>query len=192
MAAIAVGVAFGGIAMVAGPASAGKPTITATGNVSCSGLNGKVKINPPLTNANTQPSTITAKIKATCTGSTETGVTPSAAKGSVLSVGTSPGTCSGLTQPGTTPFGVDLKWKGTGGKINPSHVTFPNVTPAGIGFDLNNGDTSGSYAGNDNADAHANIDIPDFAACDPGPPPKNKPAKGIKKLTITSGTLTIT
>jgi hypothetical protein len=69
------------------------------------------------------------------------------------------------------------------------------VAPEGGGFGLHDGDVTGSWAGTDNADAQANIDSgPVIAAlttpggCDPNEKGK---AKGIKKLTITSGTLSI-
>jgi hypothetical protein len=112
------------------------------------------------------------------------------------SQGTNPGTCSGLLEPGTTPFTVTVKWKGTGGKINPSTIVFPSAGPEGGGFGLHDGDVGGSYAGTDNADAQANVDLGAVAndlatECDPQPP-KNKPPKGIKKITIISGTLDIT
>jgi hypothetical protein len=197
MAASVAAIALGGLAMTAGVASAaGKPTITATGSVHCTGLVGKVSIKPALTNVNTLPSVTDSKTKATCTGTTEQGVTPTSAKSTTHSVGTSPGTCSGLLLPGTTPFTSITNWKASGGHINPSTTVFPNVTPAGGGFALLNGDVTGSYAGNNNASAQANIDIAAVATalatkCDPIPP-KNKAPKGIKKIVILSGTTDIT
>ena len=99
LAGVTAALALGGIAVAAGPAgAAAKPPIfNATGTLHCS-ITGKVKINPPLTNANTLPSTTTAKLKGTCSGTTGNPVvTPSGVKGSVLSVGTSAGY---LRQPG--------------------------------------------------------------------------------------------
>ncbi|HZJ25737.1 MAG TPA: hypothetical protein VFF40_01765 [Acidimicrobiia bacterium] len=199
--AAATALTFGGLALVASPAGAGKPPpFDATGSVTCS-IWGKAKIDPPLTNANVLPSTTTAKIKGkdTCSGTTGNPlVTPTTIKAVVTSTGTEAGTCDGLVTPGTSPFNVDIKWKAAGGKLNPSTIVFPGITPAGIGFDLNNGNTTGSYAGtaNANAHAHANIDPAglNFALCAPTVKPsgKIKAAKGIKKLVVTSGTISIT
>jgi hypothetical protein len=185
---------------VATPAGAAKIAVgNATGTVHCT-TTGKVKISPALTNANTLPSTTTAKIKSiSCTGTTgNAAVTISKAKGSATSTGTSPGTCTGLLTPGTTPFSVHVDWKATGGSLNATDITYANVGPSGIGFDLpSNGAAgaatstiTGSYAG-EKSWSHATIALPDLTLCNPGPPPKNKPAKGIKKLTITGGTIDI-
>jgi hypothetical protein len=201
LAAVAAGLALGSLAVVAGPAGAAKPTITATGNVNCS-ISGKIKINPPLTNVNTQQSVITGKLKGTCTGSTEQGVTPAKVKITVNYTTSGPGTCNGLATPGVDPFSFDLAWKGSGGKINPSHATLKGFVLTGVpnfGFDLPNPNApnpkttvTGSYAGTNTASSHAHIDVPDTSVCDPQPP-KNKAPKGIKKIAILPGsTLTIT
>jgi hypothetical protein len=201
--AAAAALAFGGVAMAATGADAAKPPpFAADGTVNCN-IAGKVKISPALTNSNPFPSTTTAKIKGTCSGTTgNPAVTPSAVKATVQSVGTEPGTCDGLVEPGDTPFTAFLEWKALGGKINPSSVTFPGLTPiiaVPPGFALNDGDSAaealpgvpGSYAGNNVADANAFLDaFPDFSLCDPQPP-KFKPPKGIKKLTIASGNISI-
>jgi hypothetical protein len=53
---------------------------------------------------------------------------------------------------------------------------------------------TGSYAGANNASAHASIDVPDTSVCDPSTSPsgKVKAPKGIKKIVIKPGsTLTI-
>jgi hypothetical protein len=203
MTAVAVAIGFGGIAAFAGPASAGKPVLgNATGNVTCP-VTGKVKIVPPLTNVNTQPSTTTAKTKAPapCTASGGTigayGITK--AKGLVTSTGTEPGTCSGVLEPGSTPFNATITWKSGGAKLNPSTVTFANVGPAGDGFDLpSNGaagkgtsTVNGSFAG-DTAWSHASVDLAQVASqlatCDPNEKGK---VKGIKKITITGGHITL-
>jgi hypothetical protein len=141
LSALAGALAFGGIVAMSGPVSAAKPTITATGNVSCA-ITGKVKIDPPLKNTNTTPSTVT----------------------------------------------------GSGGKINPSTATLKGFVVTAVpdfGFDLPNPNASnpkstvtGSYAGTNNATAHAHIDVPDTSKCDSQ---GGKPAKGIKKIAILPG-----
>ena len=122
------------------PVSAAKPTITAQGSVNCS-ITGKVKISPPLTNTNTVPSTISGKLKGTCSGTTEGGVTPTKVKIGITYRGSGPGTCNGLAQPGVDPFTMSLAWKGAGGKINPSTATLKGFVLTGVpnfGFDLPN------------------------------------------------------
>lgn len=194
--ATATALAFGGLGLVAPSAAAKKPPpFDATGTVNCS-IAGKVKIKPALTDNNTLPSTTTAKLKGFCSGTTGNSlVTPSKIKAVAVSVGVDPGTCSALITPGTAPWTVTIKWKASGGKINPSTVTFAGIVPAGIGFDLSNGNTVGSYAGTANADAHANLDPAglDFSKCADTVKPngKVKSAKGIKKLVVTSGTFSI-
>ena len=129
----AAALALGGIAAVAGPASAGKVALgNATGTVSCN-ITGKVKISPALSDINTLPSTTTAKTKSrTCTSSGGTiGANPiTKAKGVVTSTGTTPGTCSGLLAPGTSPFTAAITWKAAGATLNPSTITFANLAPA--------------------------------------------------------------
>ena len=165
LAATAAVLAVGGAVAMSDPAGAApKPTITATGNVTCQ-ITGKIKINPPLTNPNTVPSTITGNLKGTCTGSTEQGVTPTKVKIGLTYQGSGPGTCNGLAEPSTDPFSVSLTWKASGGKINPSTATLKGFVLTGVpnfGFDLPNptapsprSTVSGSYAGTNNASAHA-------------------------------------
>lgn len=195
LAATSAALAFGGIAVLSSPAGAAKPTITATGNVSCS-ITGKIKINPPLTNVNTSPSVISGKVKGTCTGSTESGVTPAKVKIGISYTTSGPGTCNGLAEPGVDPFTFALAWRGSGGKINPSTATLNGFVLTGVpnfGFDLPNpsgpsprATVTGSYAGTNTASAHAHIDVPDTSVCDPQPP-KNKAPKGIKKIAILPG-----
>jgi hypothetical protein len=195
LAATSAALALGGIAVMSSPAGAAKPTITAQGSANCA-ITGKVKINPPLTNVNTQQSVITGKLKGTCTGTTEGGVTPTKVKVTIAYTTSGPGTCNGLAQPGVDPFTLGLTWKGSGGKINPSTATLKGFVLTGVpnfGFDLPNPNApnpkttvTGSYAGTNTASAHAHIDVPDTSVCDPQPP-KNKAPKGIKKIPILPG-----
>ena len=198
LAATAAALALGGITVASDTAGAAKTTITATGNVSCS-IAGKVKINPPLTNQNTVPSTVTGKLKGACTGSTESGVTPTKVKITLTYTGSGPGTCNGLAEPSVDPFSINLRWKGSGGKINESNAVLKGFVLTGVpnfGFDLPNpnapspqSSVTGSYAGSNNAQAHAHIDVPDTSRCDPTTKPngKVKAAKGIKKIPILPG-----
>jgi hypothetical protein len=190
-------VALGGVAVLSGPAGAAKPVITATGSANCS-IAGKVKINPPLTNQNTQPSVVTGKLKGTCTGTTEGGVSPTGVKIGVSLTTSNPGTCNGLATPTSDPFTLTMQWKAAGGKINPSSATLKGFVLTGtpnFGFDLPNpsapspqSTVTGSYAGTNSAHAHAHIDVPDTSVCDPTTKNgKTKPAKGIKKIAILPG-----
>lgn len=189
--------ALGGVAVLSAPAGAAKPVITATGSVNCQ-IAGKVKISPPLTNQNTQPSNVTGKLKGTCTGTTESGVSPTGVKIGVSLTTSQPGTCNGLATPSADPFTLNMSWKGSGGKINPSTGTLKGFVLTGtpnFGFDLPNpgapnpqSTVTGSYAGTNNAHAHAHIDVPDTSVCDPTTKNgKTKPAKGIKKIAILPG-----
>jgi hypothetical protein len=198
LAATAAALALGGITVASDTAGAAKPTITATGSVNCN-IEGKIKIDPPLKNTNTVPSTITGKLKGTCTGSTEQGVSPAKVKIEVTYRGSGPGTCNGLAEPSVDPFSMSLKWKGNNGKINPSNATMKGFVLTGVpnfGFDLPNPSApsprttvTGSYAGSNTAQAHAHIDVPDTSVCDPTTKPngKVKAAKGIKKIVIKPG-----
>lgn len=184
--------AMGGLAVIATPAGAAKiPVGNANGHASCA-ITGKVKFSPALSSTNTLPVTTTAKIKGTCTGDTQNAlVEPVKMKAAVISTGGNP-TCAGLTTPGTADFVADVTWKATGGTMNPSHVVFPGLAPSGLSFNLGNGTTTGSYAGTANATATANIALPDLTRCGPTVVgTKTKPPKGLKKLTITSGTINI-
>jgi hypothetical protein len=203
LAVLSAGLVVGGAVAAPEMASAAKPTVTANGNVNCS-ISGKVKISPPLTNQNTVPSTISGHLKGTCTGSTESGVTPTGVKIGISYASTQPGTCNGLATPGNDPFTITATWKAAGGKINQTTATlkgFALTTLPNFGFDIPNpsapsprSTVTGSYAGSNNATAHAHIDVPDTSKCDPTTTPsgKVKKAKGIKKIEILAGsTLTI-
>ena len=140
------------------------------------------------------PSSVTGKLKGTCTGTTESGVSPAKVKVGIVYHGTGPGTCNGLATPSTDPFTLSLTWKGNGGKINPTTATLKGFVLTGVpnfGFDLPNPNSpspqstaTGSYAGTNNGHAHAHIDVPDTSKCDSQ---NGKPAKGIKKIAILPG-----
>jgi hypothetical protein len=197
LASTAAALALGGVAVLSEPAGAAKPTITATGSVDCA-ISGKVKISPPLANDNTSRSTITGKLKGTCTGTTEQGVSPSKVKIGLTYTTSGAGTCDGLVQPGSDPFTAALTWKGNNGKINPSTAVLKGFVLTGspsFGFRLPNPSSTppqstvtGSYAGTNNAQAFAAIDVPDTSVCEPTTKNgKTKKAKGIKKIVIKPG-----
>ena len=196
---------------MASPASAGKVALgNATGTVHCT-TTGKVKISPALSEINTQPSTTTAKTKSgSCTASGGTiGANPvTSAKATVTSTGTTPGTCAGLLTPGTTPFTAAIKWKASGASLNASSITFANVGPSGVGFDLPGTGVAGAATttitgsfGGERAWAHADADAGPLLAAiaDVGPTATGKgcganakgKAKGIKKITLTGGTIDV-
>jgi hypothetical protein len=219
--AVAVALGFGGAAAAfASPAGAAKPDLgNATGNVTCQ-ITAKVKISPPLKDSvvapNLTPSTTTAKTKSTsCTsngGTIGTFMNGGKSKGLVTSTGTEPGTCTGLAEPGDTPFTSEITWKPSGAKANGSSITFANVgaTETLDGFLLPAaGETgkgtsviTGSFAGH-TAWAFANLGgLPDISKCfdvttvkpgKNGKPDKvkTKAAKGLKKLVVVSGHITI-
>lgn len=143
-------------------ASAGKPLVTAVGSVTCGAPgSGKAKINPPFTLSpgGAGPRVTTSKFKTTCTGTTGNPlVTPISAKiGAVSTSANSNTTCAELQTPAETATTtvVNIKWKATGGKINPTTIIFTTLqggVPA-MGF-TSPGPTgtsivTGSYAGND-------------------------------------------
>jgi hypothetical protein len=176
-------------------ASAGKPTVTATGSVSCGAPgSGKAKIKPPIKLA-AQPGTrtTTSKFKVTCTGTTGNAlVTPISAKITSTST-TAAVSCVDLQAAGETPLQsvLDIKWKASGGKINPTHIVFTstlNGTPAsGATFPGPTGTSivTGSYAGNDALSTVVNIDPVQtlIDAC---------LGKGIKKLNFGPNNLSLT
>jgi hypothetical protein len=194
----AAALTMGGVVAFAGPAGAGAkvPLGDAHGTLNCSGITAKVKFNPPLANNNTVPSetTIKSKISGPCSGSLNgaPGAAVTKAKGTGFIHGNSPGTCSGLTQDGTAPVVLHTIWKASGATMNPSDTTFDGVGSEGVGFKLpkTGGSvtaSSGSYNGQ-SVEIHAQADLPDLTKCNPGP---NGKTKGIKKLTIHSGTIAI-
>jgi hypothetical protein len=184
-------VAATGIVVASAPAGAAKPTITATGNVSCT-LVGKVKFNPVLSTSFVASSTVTGKLKGPCTGSTEQGVTPVKAKvtmvGSVL-----PGTCVGALNSPWAGVQLSVRWKGEGGKINPTNVSvIGGMQQSGNGWANSDSVTTGSYFGGANAALQLNSasGINDLVAGTCVPNEKGK-VKGVKKMTLEPSPLTI-
>jgi hypothetical protein len=183
----------------------------ATGTVTCTLPKLKVSFSPPLTSAGTGSDTIT--IKGTFKSCTDAGGNVSITSGKVLS-GTfsSTGGCNGLLAGTTSPVNLTISWKGkslAGGKatINNSVVSINGAAPAfssggDVGFELPNpassspGSVSGSLAGPVVHHSFAYSTTSAATAGDECSPTtsgsgKVKPAKGIKKLSVKSGTITI-
>jgi hypothetical protein len=190
--AAAVAVASSGlVAATATGAAAGKPTITATGgDVTCD-IGGKAVIKPKLNNPwvaadhssdpnpavvalpntdfgdHSTPSVTTFKGKGTCTGTATDGVstvTVTAIKVTVgITAATNTNSCAGLVDTGDSAVHVDIAWKGSDGKVNPT--TLDNVDlgqavlPGGVGFSLSGGTVAGSFAGGTSS-ATAFVDPP--------------------------------
>jgi hypothetical protein len=192
--AVALGTA-GLVAAGATSASAGKPVVTAVGSVTCGAPgSGKAKINPPFKlTPGVGPRVTTSKFKTTCTGTTgNPAVTPISAK--ITATSTSPNSdtlCTELTQAAETPTvtTVFIKWKGAGGKINPTNITFTTLnggTPAG-GFTSPGPSgvsiVTGSYEGND----AVSVVLVDPSTVTALTNSCLNPKKGIKKLAFSSG-----
>jgi hypothetical protein len=116
------------ISVVGGDAaSAAKPVVTAVGVPSCNGA-GKIKIDPPVTNSPVAGTrTLTTKLKFGCTGATGNPlVTLSSGKWTSTTTMSASVTCATwddvISRPSTTV--ADIKWKGVGGKINPTHLVY--------------------------------------------------------------------
>jgi hypothetical protein len=155
------GALAGTFVVVVDSAGAAKPTITATGEAGCSGVaKGKVKFSPPLRNVSPFGTKVTVKVNLgnSCSGTTGNPlVTPIGAKVTIEGVvkGTTP--CTGGFSLG--PNTAEIKWKGQGGKINPTQLHFvdaaggwftsppPHMQSHFPGFSTN-AVVTGSYAGN--------------------------------------------
>ena len=200
--ALALALPFASVALLAAPAQA-KGTFSgpATGTVTCTGVSLKVKFSPKLT-ATTGGSAI--KVTGKLTSCNVSGSTDTISSGKIK--GTLPGTgtgCAGLASgnPNVLPFTV--KWKGThnGGKAKFTDSTL-NVNgdvadqdgSGNVGFELPDpsmppgGNVTGSFASSS---------IPDEShAYTTGVTQSSLTAqcfakKGVSKLTIDHGTITI-
>lgn len=172
-------------------ASAGKPLVTAVGSATCGAPgSGKGKVVPPFTLV-AQPGNrvTTSKFKTTCTGTTGNPlVTPTSAKIVSTSTSSAAATCVTLQAGGeaATNTVVDIFWKASGGKINPTHIVYTTIlggTPAN-GFTLpgptGTATVTGSYAGNDSV---SQVVVSDTVAALTA----KCLGKGIKKLNFGSG-----
>ena len=192
-----------------GSASAKKgPTYSgpALGAVTCTGINVKLKFSPP---AKLSTGGSSSSIKGTFSNchvtSTPAGVTETISVGKVTGSATGAGTgCSGLASGSTTPIHLTMAWKGTyagNGDSGKAKFTNTTATPNGTasasdaqgnsGFEVPNPDSSpspavtGSFAGSEanesflySSEGTSAI----LALCE---------GKGLKKLSLTHGTITI-
>lgn len=172
-------------------ASAGKPLVTAVGSATCGAPgSGKGKVVPPFTLV-AQPGNrvTTSKFKTTCTGTTGNPlVTPTSAKIVSTSTSAASATCVTLQMGGEAPTNtvVDIFWKASGGKINPTHIVYTTIlggTPVN-GFTLpgptGTATVTGSYAGNNSV---SQVVVSDTVAALTA----KCLGKGIKKLNFGSG-----
>jgi hypothetical protein len=203
------------VVVVASPATATpKPTFSgnATGTVTCTLPKLKISFSPPLTTANTGLDTIT--IKGILKDCSNAGGNVNITMGKILS-GTfsSSGGCDGLINGTTSPVQLTIAWKGKslqGGKatIGNSVVSVNGAAPAfnsatDVGFELPNpghgGSITGSFAGSVTSESYAySTTSAATAGADCSSTTKTtkrgtktKPAKGIKKLSVKSGTITL-
>ena len=168
----------------------------ATGTVSCTGINVKVKLSPPLKNTSGgNTTTFKGKISGcTVSGSTDT-VTGGKVSGTLTTAGTG---CAGLASGVQNAINVDIKWKGkhNGGA---AHFTDSMVTIGGadaatepgtsdVGFSLpaagNSGiQVTGSFAGSSSV-PDSNTDYSTTTVSQAG---AECGAKGIKILKLDHG-----
>ena len=206
------------IALVSSPATAktAKPapfTGAATGSVACSFPKLKISFVPPLTNAYTGVSTIT--VKGSLLDCVTSGSNVNIKKGKITGTFHSTGGCGGLVSGTTSPVTLTIQWKGktkANGKatLTNSSVSVKGAYPAfkgqDVGFELPNptaapprGTVAGSFAGsvNNESFAYTSSTVNQLSAdCAPTSKTtkhgtKTKPAKGIKKLKVTSGKITL-
>jgi hypothetical protein len=163
-----------------GSSAWGKGATNGTGTVTCH-LTGAFTFKPALVNGGTAPEH--AKLKITLSGCT--GGSPTPTSGSISSpVGAGEtNSCSNVA----STSGVTIKWKASS-KINPTVMTFSSETgttnsSGDVGFNLTGGSATGSYSGSGgSASVVGNVTLPQIvSACE---------GKGVKKLTIASGSLT--
>ncbi len=200
------------IGVVASPATATpKPTFSgnATGTVSCTLPKLKISFSPPLTTAYTGSDSIT--VKGTLKDCSNAGGNVNVTSGKILSGSfSSSGGCAGLVNGTTSPVKLTISWKGKslqGGKatINNSVMSINGAAPAfnsadDVGFELPNpghgGSITGSFAGSVTHESFAySTTTAGTAGADCAPRTtasgKTKPAKGIKKLSVKTGTITL-
>ena len=207
-------VPFVSAAILATPAQARAPRIPpyagpATGAVSCDVLNVKVSFAPPLTLADTGPTTVT--MKGTLKGCTTDNSLDVISLGKISATFTVSGGCSGLAAGTTDLVTMTVKWKGKHGGAKTTYTDStaslagigPAIDPVTglVGFEFPNVDAPsnsvwGSFAGPvaDSSAVYGTQDsnqIGALCAPRPGPHGTQKPAKGLKKLTVKSGEVSL-
>jgi hypothetical protein len=177
------------------PASAAKPVVNGSGQFACEGSGAKVKVKPPLSvtpAAGTR--TWTVKLKLACDDGETTNPAVTATSAKVTGTWTSPAsqTCSQVATQyyvgGSASF--DVKWKGSGGKVNPTHISYVNYDrgplaspPPVVGWEVfsfpeTNGTeiVTGSYAGSFRIELNTTATMASICS--------GAPKKGIKKLVV--------
>ena len=154
------------MAVAVGPAGAGTPAYvgSAHGTISCTIINAKVKLSPPLTNSSGGTD---VSFKGKLSGCTVSGSGDTITSGKVSGTISNPNSsgCTGLASGIQTPINLDIKWKGkhNGGKakFDDSMVTIGGADAAvegstnDVGFSLPAAGNSGiqvtdSFAGSSN------------------------------------------
>ena len=204
------------IALVTSPASAKTKPVpfsgNATGSVKCSGPKLAISFSPALTTANTGADTISVKgVLKNCVTS---GSNVTVKLGKITGSFQSSGGCAGLINGTSAQVTLDVQWKGgktiAGGKatLSDSKLAINGAAPAfdnagDVGFELPNpglgGSITGSFGGTSTHESFAYSNTSALAAnalCTPTSKTtskgiKTKPAKGIKKLSVKTGTIII-
>ena len=171
-----------------------KAPVTVNGTLKCTTLKGTISFNPPLisSGASTGTEVTTVKVSVSgCSGPTGETIPKKGSTSEVLNNDTG-NSCTGLASPGTSAENFSTKWSPA--TIAATNISFPGYTPETsptVGFSLGGSKTTGtgSYVGTDagkssTATAYTSDTESDFVkACDG--------KKGIKKLSITSGTVNL-
>jgi hypothetical protein len=160
-----------------------KPVITATGNVSCQG-SGKMKAAAGWTGS-TFFAAAAAKLTIGCTGSTGNPAV-TVKKGKAIATWSSSGANSCAL---SGAWRVAIGWKGNGGKINPTSMTYSNsqVTGSGWSFPGSGGTATvtGSWASTGESAGSISGPSQSFKSlCQAGPP--SSPTKPTKSVTFAS------
>jgi Phosphoesterase family len=142
---------LGGVALASGSAQAASPRITAAGTASCS-VAGTVRFKPGVTNAARAGVVWKLTAKLACSEGT-TGAPAVTVVTGRLTATTAPSTrsCSDTALPAVS---ADIKWKATGGRVNPTHIAWPSGTTSTAGVRITtdlpgsgSGVVTGSYGG---------------------------------------------
>jgi hypothetical protein len=158
------------------------------GTVSCKGLSGTIRFDPPLKSGGTAPEVLTGRVTVDdCTA--KGGAKPRSGKATIV-ISAAANTCTTLESGTTVPITFVVKWS----KDGTSSITFPGFTPvaaATAGFSLGGAGTtvSGSYPGSDAGASSTATVVSDLTTkqivgvCGS--------EVGLKSLKIVSGTLSL-
>jgi len=176
MGALALAIPVGALSVAISPALASAAT-KGTGSYSCTSIKGTITFNPPLTNSGTKPDTVTVKDSVSgCSGGTPA-VTTSTGSGTFKTTADS---CANLAGGTPTKISEALVYPKAAGS------TFKGTAQGAVGDPITftlSGKVTGSYA---SASATASANIKQSA----GTLATDCAGKGLKSLTIASGTIT--